>query len=143
MIHALIDIGTVVAVGLFTVGPVVGWMLLLNARDRRRATLLDTMWSLVPRELRPSLAIQVQVSLLWRRSIVAVDMRDCTRNEIWDAVVRWCAGLPPGVGLCVNGGFEPGLPTWLSYCLCTTSGGATWEAASRASSARLRFTPQR
>jgi len=143
MMHALIDIGTVVAVGLFTVGPVVGWMLLLNARDRRREALLGTMWVLASRDLRPSIAIQVQVNVLSRRAIVAVDMRDCTRNQIWDAVVRWCAGLPPGVGLCVNGGFEPGLPAWLSYCLCTTTGGAAWEAASRASRARLRFTPHR
>ena len=87
----------------FTVGPVLGLALLLNARDRRRAALLEATWSLAPRGLRHLIAVEVRSGVLARRSSVEVDMRDCSRDEIWDAVARWSAGLPPGVRLSVAG----------------------------------------
>ena len=128
---------------LATAGPVVGLMLLLNVRDRRRAKLLDTMWSLAPRHLRHHMVIQARVSVLPRRSLITVDMRDCERSDIWDAFARWATGLPPGVRLHVYGGFEPGVPGWRSYCLWTTTGRGDADTASRARRARLRLTPQR
>jgi hypothetical protein len=87
-----------------TLGPVLGLTLFLNARDRRRAALLEAAWSLAPRGIRPLIAIEARPGPPWRRGVVEVDMRDCSRDEIWDAVARWSAGLPPGVRLVVAGG---------------------------------------
>ncbi len=82
----------------------------LNARDRRRAAVLETMWCLAPPRLRDVIAIEAHSALLSATSVVTVDMSwGCTRDEIWDAVVRWRAGLPPGIGLLVNGRVTPGL----------------------------------
>lgn len=109
-------------VTLFTVGPVVGLMLLLNARDRRQAALLGTMWSVAPRDLRDLIAVQVRCALLSGGSVVEVDMRDCARDEIWEALARWCAGLPPGVRLLVSGSMDRGLAA--SFTVETAGGPA-------------------
>jgi hypothetical protein len=38
----------------------------------------------------------------------------CTRDEIWGAVVRWRAGLPPGVRLLMHVTILPGLVACVS-----------------------------
>ena len=133
MTNVAMEVGSFLLATLFGIGPVLGLALLLNARDRRRAALLEATWSLTPRELRHLIAIQVHCGLLLRRSAIRVDMRDCTRDEIWGAIERWSAGLPPGVRLVVNGGLAPDLAArvtveparrqalWLSYCFWTTT----------------------
>lgn len=125
MLNIAIEVGTFLLVALAGVGPVLGLALSLNARDRRRAALLEAAWSLAPRELRHLIAVEAHPGLLGRRGVVLVDMRDCSRDEIWDAVARWSAGLPPGVRLRVTGGLvvETGSrpARWQSYGLWTTT----------------------
>jgi hypothetical protein len=63
--------------------------------------------------------------VLARRGGVEVDMRDCSRDEIWDAVARWSAGLPSGVRLIVRGGLALETASrparWQPYGLWTTT----------------------
>ena len=104
MTNVAMELGRILLVTLVGVGPVLGLALLLNARDRRREALLEAVWSLAPRELRHLIAIQAHCGLLLRQRVIRVDMRDCARDEVWDAVARWSGGLPPGVRLIVTGG---------------------------------------
>lgn len=141
MTNVVTDLAAALVVGLLTLGPMVGAMLLLNRRDRRRQALLHAAWSLTPRDLRSVIAIQVHVSPVSWRGRVEADMRGCRRAEIWEAFSGWRAGLPPGVRLLVRGAEDAGRPSGFekTYCLWATIA----DAASRSSSARLRWTPQR
>lgn len=92
-------------------GPVVGLMTLLNLRDRRQSRLhgsvLTQFGSLA---LRGRVAIQTRCAVLSPRSLVTVDMRACSRDEIWEAVGRLSQSLPPRVRLVVDGTLDPQLP---------------------------------
>ncbi len=94
----------------FTMGPLLGLLLLLNSRDRRQGRLLDLMLDLTPRELCDRIVFEVRCSLLSRRSLVAVDMCSCSREEIWKAIGRWSANLPAMVRLQVNGRVDRDVP---------------------------------
>jgi hypothetical protein len=106
----LLQLGQVLLTFGVMLGPIVGLMLLLNHRDRRQAALLNWVWQLTPRALRDLIAIEVRSPLFSRRVLVAVDMRACSREEIWEAIARWCPGLPPYVRLLVEGRMDRGLP---------------------------------
>ena len=110
MANILLQLGGLLLVFGFMLGPILGLMLTLNHRDRRQAALLGTMWQLTPRDLRSLISIQVRCPVFSRRSIVAVDMGDSSRDEVWEAIARWCPGLPPHVRLVVNGKMDGGLP---------------------------------
>ncbi|HYB73134.1 MAG TPA: hypothetical protein VED18_07170, partial [Candidatus Sulfotelmatobacter sp.] len=56
------------------------------------------------------IVFEVRCGLFSRRRFVAVDMRECSRDEIWEAIARWCAGLPPHTRLQVDGRLDGGLP---------------------------------
>ncbi len=103
IVQVLLTFGVVLA-------PIVGLALLQNCRDRRRAALLDTVWLLTPFALRDSIAVEVRCSIFSRRGLVAVDMRACSRDEIWEAIARWCPALPPHVRLLVDGRMDGGPP---------------------------------
>ncbi|HEV8662517.1 MAG TPA: hypothetical protein VGT06_05145, partial [Candidatus Methylomirabilis sp.] len=53
------------------------------------------------------------------RSVVAVDMRACSRDEIWEAVGRLSRRLPPRVRLVVDGTLDPQCPA--TFTVETTS----------------------
>ena len=93
-----------------TLGPILGLMLLLNARDRRHDRLLGQMLDLTPRDLHDRISIEVRSSAFSRRSVTAVDMCSCSREETWRAIGRWSANLPPTVRLQVNGRVDRGVP---------------------------------
>jgi hypothetical protein len=114
MLEMLPQLGGLLGVAAFTLGPIVGLMLLLNRRDRRQAALLATMWELTPSDLRGLIAIQVRCPLGPRQSVVAVDMQACSRDEVWEAIARWCRGLPPRVRLLVEGRMDRDLPANLT-----------------------------
>ena len=103
MTHPAAELGRLLLVAFFMVGPVVGLMLVLNARDRREQALLERAWALAPRELRDRTTIRVHCRLLSMRRLVEADVWGCTRDEIGGAIARWCTGLPPGARLVVNG----------------------------------------
>ncbi len=98
---------------LLTVGPILGLVLLLNRRDRRREQLLGMLWHLTAWDLRSRIAIQARVAILSSRSVVSVYMLDGSREEIWEAVGRWCPQLPPHTRLLVEGAVGRGLPAVL------------------------------
>jgi hypothetical protein len=106
----LLQLGGFFLVVLFTVGPVLGLLLLLNFRDRRQARLLVVVWQLTPKALADRIAVQVRCPALMRRPVVTVDMHACSRDEIWEASARWAASLPPPVWLLVRGKADHGLP---------------------------------
>jgi hypothetical protein len=97
-----------------TVGPILGVLLLLNARDRRQSRLLGLLLGLTPRDLRDRIAIEVHCSPFWRRSVARVDMCSCSREEMWKAIGRWSANLPPTARLQVNGRVDQGVPALLT-----------------------------
>ena len=107
--NVLVQLGGFFVVILFTVGPVLALLLLLNLRDRRHARLLDVVWQLAPRDLSDHVAIQVRCAVFTRRAVVTVDMHACSRDEIWVAIARWSTGLPPKVRLLVNGRVDLGV----------------------------------
>jgi len=108
--NVLMQLGGFLVVILFTVGPVLGLLLLLNLRDRRQARLLDIVWQFTPRDVSDRIAIHVRGAALSPRAVVTVDMHACSRDEIWEASARWAASLPPPVRLLVNGKTDQGLP---------------------------------
>jgi hypothetical protein len=97
-----------------TLGPILGLMLLLNARDRRQDRLLGLMLDLTPRDLQDRISIEIRSSAFSRRSVAAVDMCPCSREEMWRAIGRWSANLPPAVRLQVNGRVDQGVPARLT-----------------------------
>jgi len=94
---------------LFMVVCLIGLLLCLNARDRRRDALLAGMLDSVPRALRSAIAIHVRCSLLSGRAVVDVDMTSCTCTEVCAQVAQWRRGLPPGVRLMARGRTGRGL----------------------------------
>jgi hypothetical protein len=86
------------------VSPVLVPALLLNLRDRRESAVLGTVGAqLSSRELRGRIAVRVRCALLGKGGVVALDMRDCSQEEIWGAMVRLSRSLPPTVQLVVDG----------------------------------------
>jgi len=102
--------GLVLVIGM-TYGPVLALLGLLNLRDRRQSRLLGGVMQRLPRrEFGGRLAIDVRCPLLSRRSVVTLDMRACSRDEIWQAVTRLSRSFPPGVRLLVDGTVDPQCP---------------------------------
>jgi hypothetical protein len=109
--QALMQLGGLVLLVGMTYAPVVGLLGLLNLRDRRQSTLLGTVLGQLPwRELRGRLAIHARCALLSRRGLVRLDMRACSRDEIWEAVGRVSRSLPPSVRLVIDGTVDPQFP---------------------------------
>jgi hypothetical protein len=107
--NVLLQASVLALVFLLAVGPILGVLLLLNRRDRRREALLGTLWQLTPWDLRSRIAIQARAAVLSSRSIVTVYMPDCSHEEIWEALRRYCPRLPPRTRLLVEGAVDRGV----------------------------------
>lgn len=102
--------GLVTLVGLgFAFGtPLSLWMALLNRRDQRKAGLLGAvMGQLSSRDLRGRIAVQVRSGVLFPRSVVAVDILEASRSEIWEILTRLAQRLSPHVRIEVTGRVDP------------------------------------
>ncbi|MCI0370456.1 MAG: hypothetical protein L0214_03530 [candidate division NC10 bacterium] len=109
--EALMQVGGFVLMVRMTYGPVVALLGLLNLRDHRQSRLLGSVMQwFPPREFGGRLAVQVRCALLSPRSVVTLDMRACSREEIWQAVARLSRSLPPGVRVLVDGTIDPQCP---------------------------------
>ena len=109
--EGLMQLGGFLLIVGITYGPVVGLLELLNLRDRRRSRLLGSvMKALAARHLSGRIAVHVHCALLSRRSAVMLDMRACSRDEIWDAIGRMSRNLPSRVRLVVDGTMDPQVP---------------------------------
>jgi hypothetical protein len=88
-----------VAIGLIALTTPLGfltlWMLLLNRRDRRRDAV-EAIVGVCCAELglRGATAIDVRMAIYRRRATVAVDMRLCTTEEMWQLIERVGPRLP-------------------------------------------------
>lgn len=111
LVQALMQLGGLVAVIGLTCGPVLVLLALLNRRDRRQARLVGTVLKELPRrEFGGRVAVHVRCALVSPRSVVTVDMRACSREEIWEAIGRMSRSLPPRVQLVVDGTVDPQVP---------------------------------
>lgn len=100
-------------VTLLAVGGPVGWALLLNLRDRRRARLLQTVLGrLGARDLRGRFAVQVRSGVLRPWSVVRVHLLSASRGEIWELLERLSAGLPSRVRVELIGPMDQPLATF-------------------------------
>jgi hypothetical protein len=110
--ESLMQLGGFLLVVGITYGPVVGLLELLNLRDRRQSRLLGRVMKELPAgEFGGRLAVQVRSALLSRRSVVTLDMRACSRDEIWQTVARLSRSLPAGIRLVVDGTVDPSCPS--------------------------------
>lgn len=111
MLQGLMQLGGLAGILVLTLGPVVALVELLNLRDRRQLTLLNTVCAQFSAQaVRSDIAVQVHCALFSRRSVVTVDMRACSPDEIWDAIMRLSQRLPPHVRLVVDGTVNRQLP---------------------------------
>lgn len=109
--HALMQLGGLVAMIGLTYAPVVVLLALLNLRDRRQSRVLGTVLKELPRrEFGGRVAVHARCALLSRRSVLTLDMRACAREEIWPALARLSRSLPASVRLVVDGTLDPQLP---------------------------------
>ena len=109
--EGLMQVGGLLLAIALTYGPVVGLMALLNLRDRRQLRVLGTVLKqFASRDLLSRVAIRIRCALLSPRSVVAIDMRACSRDEIWETVGRLSRTLPPSVRLVVDGRVDPEFP---------------------------------
>jgi len=109
--EALMQVGGLALVIGMTYGPVVALLGLLNLRDHRQSRLLGSvMKELRAREFDGRLAVKVRCALLSRRSVVTLDMRTCSRDEMWQALARLSRSLPPTVRVLVDGTIDPRFP---------------------------------
>ena len=116
--EALMQVGGLVLMVGMTYGPVVALLGLLNLRDHRQSRLLGSVIQRLPRrEFGGRLAVQVRCALLSPRSVVTLDMRTCSREEIWQAVARLSRSLPPGVRVLVDGTIDPRFPTLVTLAI--------------------------
>lgn len=112
--------GFLLMVGI-TYGPVVGLLELLNLRDRRQSRLLGSlMKELAARHFSGRIAVHVHCALLSRHSVVRLDMRACSPDEIWQAIARLSRRLPPAVRLRVDGIVDPECPSPVTLTIPNT-----------------------
>jgi hypothetical protein len=116
--EALIQVGGLVLMVGMTYGPVVALLGLLNLRDHRQSRLLGSVMQwFPPREFGGRLAVHVRCALLSRRSVVTLDMRACSREEIWQAVARLSRNRPPAVRALVDGTIDPRFPAPITLAI--------------------------
>lgn len=99
----------------------IGWMVLLNLRDRRQSALNATVTEqFSSEEFRGRVAIRIRCLLLSRKSEVTVDLLACSRDELWGVIAR-LARIPvlsPSVSVHVT---DTGDQCLATFTVATTS----------------------
>ena len=104
-----------VMVVMLTVGTLLGWLALLNRRDRQKNGLLNAVFrQLSSPELRGRIAVQVRSGVLSPRSLVAVDVLAASENEMWKIMARLAERLPYPVRIEVTGQVDPHFVTTMA-----------------------------
>ncbi|MGH7268373.1 MAG: hypothetical protein ACREMB_26445 [Candidatus Rokuibacteriota bacterium] len=100
MSESVRDVGILLAALTLGVGPFALLIALLNRRDRREARLLGAVCrGLSSKAMRSDVAVGVRCALLGRGAIVVVDMPGAAPGQVWEAMARLRALLPPAVRL--------------------------------------------
>jgi len=84
-------------------GPLLLWLLLSNARDRRRdrAAIVVRRVCEAP-ALRGRIRLSVRARPLSRRTVVVLDMSECCADEVWSTMCRLAGVLPHDVALAIE-----------------------------------------
>jgi len=99
----LIRLGKLAIGSLITFGPLAVLIMLLNLRDRRESYLSFVVYKqLNSPDLRGLITFKTRCALFSRHSMVKVDMRGCSNEQIWDAIKRLSHSLPLYVRLIVH-----------------------------------------
>lgn len=108
MSQLVIRFGQLVLGFLVIFGPLIFLLLLLEVRDRRQSTLYDVILKdLNSPDLRGLFAVEIQCGIFWRQDTVIVDLWNCPKEQVWDAIINLSAHLPPKVRLVANGVADP------------------------------------
>jgi hypothetical protein len=103
MIELLVSLGKLLIGFLCIAGPVVVWLVFLRTRDRQVAMLSTAaLKELNLPELRGLFAVKIK-SNPFSGGVVAVDLWNCSREQLWDVMQRLSAQLPSHVRVEVNG----------------------------------------
>src|SRR5712691_7120784 len=96
-------------------GPIMLWLLLLNARDRRRdrAAIAVRRVCEAP-SLRGWVGLNVRASLLSRRTAVVLDMSECGADVVWSTIYRLADVLPHDVTLAIETRLDGALPVTIT-----------------------------
>jgi hypothetical protein len=84
------------------IGMIALLLVLLNARDRRRARALEAAFGACPTSLRSSIALRADASLLRRRVVLFLDGSVGDDATVWVAIRPLVAALPPHVRLVIG-----------------------------------------
>ncbi len=127
----LTRVGLLIIGFLIILGPLILLMGFLRLRERRESILLGVVLSeLNSPNLRGLFAVDVNYGLFTRQGRVTIDLQDCSKEQIWEAIVRLSARLPLQVQLVVNGmtdsrsrsiltlNVKRSLPSAPSVCCC-------------------------
>ncbi|MBI4240602.1 MAG: hypothetical protein HY613_02695 [Candidatus Rokubacteria bacterium] len=103
----LLMAAVVLTLAALVLGIELGVMWFRERRERRRSTLLDHVSRrLASDELRRRVGISVRGALLARKRVVTLDMRACSRDEVWETTTCLSRDLGPGVRLVVLGALD-------------------------------------
>ena len=85
-------------------GPLVLLMMFLKLRDQRESNLYTVVLKeLNSPDLRGLFAVKIRCSVFSRQDTVRVDLWNCSKEQVWETVIRLSTHLPPEVRLVVNG----------------------------------------
>lgn len=99
----VVSLGKLVIGFLCITGPVVVLLIWLRTRDRREAMLSTAaLKELNLPELRGLFAVKIKINP-FSGGVVAVDLWNCSREQLWDVMQRLSAQLPAHVRVEVNG----------------------------------------
>jgi hypothetical protein len=104
MEELLIRLGELGIGFLSMMGPLVLLMIFLKVRDQRESILYTVVLKeLNSPDLRGLFAVKIRCSVFSRQDTVMVDLWNCSKEQVWDIVIRLSTHLPPEVRLVVNG----------------------------------------
>ncbi len=116
MSQLVIRLGQLALEFLVIFGPLIFLFLLLEVRDRRQATLYTIILKdLNSPDLRGLFAMEIRCGVFCRQDTVIVDLWNCPKEQMWDAIIKLSAHLPSKVRLVVNGMVDPYSQSTLTF----------------------------
>ena len=103
MDELLIRLGELSIGVLSMMGPLV-LLMLLKLRDQRESILYTVVLKeLNSPDLRGLFAVKIRCSVFSRQDTLMVELWNCSKEQVWDIIIRLSTHLPPKVRLVVNG----------------------------------------
>jgi hypothetical protein len=103
MEELLIRLGELSVGFLSMMGPLVLLIIFLKLRDERESNLYTVVLKeLNSPDLRGLFALKIRCSVFSKQDTIMVDLWSCSKEQVWDIVIRLSTHLPPEVRLVVN-----------------------------------------